>query len=70
VHQRRRRLTDPDGLHIKSAIDGLVVGGLLGDDSPDWVESVEVTQAKCQRGEEEQTVIEIFEVDDEQTKKQ
>lgn len=33
VHQRRRRLCDPDGAYGKAAIDGLVAGGILPDDS-------------------------------------
>lgn len=62
VHSRRRRLTDPDGISVKAAIDGLVRGGLLADDGPQVVEEITFSQEKCQY---EETVIEIYEVCDE-----
>lgn len=60
VHSRRWRRTDSDGVSIKSAIDGLVRGGLLGDDSPDWIPE---TPAQSQeKSDVEETVIEVWEI--------
>ena len=59
VHSRRRRLTDSDGISAKAAIDGLVAGGLLPDDSPKWVESVTYSQEKA---DQDETVIEVWEI--------
>ena len=61
VHSKRRRLTDPDGLSAKFAIDGLVKGGLLEDDSPTYVESVTFSQELSQL---EETIIELWETGD------
>lgn len=58
VHSRRRRLADPDGVSAKWAIDGLVQGGLLPDDSAQFVEMVTFSQEKAERDE---TVIEVWE---------
>lgn len=59
VHSRRRRLADPDGICAKWAIDGLVRGGLLPDDSAHYVDSVTHSQEQAQ---EDQTVIEVWEI--------
>ena len=59
VHSKRRRLTDPDATSAKWAIDGLVKGGLLPDDSAKHVKEVTFTQEKS---EVEETVIEVWEV--------
>lgn len=59
VHSRRRRLTDPDGVSAKAAIDGLVKGGILIDDSPKYVKEVRYSQEKIKRGEEEETIITV-----------
>lgn len=56
IHSRRRRLTDPDGVYAKAAIDGLTAGGILEDDSAKFVESVRYTQELAGTREEE-TVI-------------
>lgn len=58
VHSKRRRLTDPDGLYFKAALDGLVAGGLLVDDSAKCVKEVSFSQEKS---ETEETVIEVWE---------
>lgn len=59
VHSKRRRLADPDGVSAKAAIDGLVCGGLLPDDSAAWIEAVTFSQEKA---EIDETVIEVWEV--------
>lgn len=57
VHSRCRRLTDADSRVGKWAIDGLVKGGLLPDDSPEWIESVSYSQEKA---EVEETIINLI----------
>ena len=59
VHCRRRRLADPDGIDAKSAIDGLCRGGLLEDDSAEYVDVPTPTQEKAVY---EETVIEVWEI--------
>lgn len=59
VHSRRRRLTDPDGVSAKAAIDGLVKAGILIDDSPIYVKEVVYSQEKIKKEEEEETIITI-----------
>jgi len=59
IHSRRGRLADSDGISAKAAIDGLVAGGILGDDSPAWVESVTYSQ---ELSEIEETIIEVWEL--------
>ena len=55
-HSRRRRLADPDGISCKAAIDGLVQGGILPDDSARYVKEVSFSQ---EVSEVEETVIDI-----------
>jgi len=62
INYRSRRLADPTGRSHKAAVDGIVSSGVLGDDSSEWVEFASPTEAKCKKGEEEQTVIELFEI--------
>jgi hypothetical protein len=64
IHQKRRRLTDTDAVAYKSAIDGLVKGEILRDDSASVIRTISFTQEKCGRCEDEETVIEIYEVSD------
>lgn len=59
VHSYRRRLADPDGISAKAAIDGLVMCGVIKDDSARFVEEVRHKQTKSK---EEKTVIVIEEV--------
>jgi len=54
VHSRRKRLTDPDGISGKAAIDGLVRSGLLADDKAQYVSEVTYSQEK---GSPEETII-------------
>ena len=58
VHSIRKRLTDADGVSAKAAIDGLVLSGLLPDDSPKYVSKVSYSQEK---GSKEETIITIEE---------
>lgn len=60
IHSRRRRLTDADAICGKFAVDGLVLGGLLPDDSPEWVEAVSYSQEKA---DVDETVIDVILVD-------
>lgn len=60
VHSIRSREVDSDGISAKAAIDGLVVGGLLQDDSPRFVEKVSYSQ---ERGKPEETYLIIEEID-------
>ena len=57
IHSKRKRLTDADGVSAKAAIDGAVHGGLLQDDSPEFVQEVSYSQAKST---EEETIIEVW----------
>ena len=61
IHSRRHRLTDPDGISAKAAIDGLVLAGVLPDDSAKSVKEVTFSQEKIGSEEMEETVIEIGE---------
>ena len=58
-HSVRKRLADADGISGKACIDGIVHAGLLPDDSAEYVKEVSYSQEK---GKEEYTVIEIYEV--------
>lgn len=59
VHSRRRRLTDPDGVSAKAAIDSLVKAGILVDDSALYVREVRYSQEKIKKGDEEETIITV-----------
>lgn len=56
VHSVRKRLADSDGISAKAVIDALVLGGVLKNDSPEFVKEVSYSQEK---GETEYTVITI-----------
>lgn len=62
VHLRivsvRKRLLDPDNLSPKWLIDCLRYCGAINGDEPDKI-SLETTQRKAGKGEEEHTIIEI-----------
>jgi hypothetical protein len=57
VHSKRRRLTDPDGVSAKAAIDGLVKGGILRDDSAKYISAVTFSQELSKLDE---TIIEVW----------
>ena len=59
VHSIRKRLCDPDGISAKAAIDALVEGGILVNDSPEFVKEVTFSQEK---GTPERTIISIQEI--------
>jgi hypothetical protein len=61
VHYRSR-LADPDGISIKAAIDGLVMCGILKDDSAKEVREIRQRQVKVKNADEEKTEIVITEV--------
>lgn len=61
IHSKRRRLTDSDGVSGKWAVDGLVAGGIIPDDSPEWVESVTFSQ---ELSEHEETILTVEVADD------
>ena len=54
VHSKRKRLADPDGISAKAAIDGLVLAGVLVDDSCKYVSEVRFTQ---EQSKVEETII-------------
>ncbi len=56
IHSFRKRLADPDGISAKAVIDGLVLSGIIKDDSAQCVKEVSFSQ---EIGEDE-TVIDIF----------
>jgi len=57
VSCRRRRWCDTDNISLKACVDGLVHGGVLEDDR--FIEEVTISQVKCEKGEEESTVMEL-----------
>ena len=59
-HHRTNRLTDSDGRSIKAALDGLVLGGILPDDSPKFLPKIPGQTQEKKAGKEE-TVITITE---------
>jgi len=46
IHSKRHRLCDPDGLYPKHFIDSAVRGGVLVDDSADYISQVTFSQEK------------------------
>lgn len=59
VHSYRTRLVDVDGCSAKYAIDGLVMGGVIANDTTKEVREVTYSQTKVQNKSEEKTVITI-----------
>lgn len=59
IHSFRKRLTDPDGISAKAAIDGLVKAELLPDDCNKYINEIRFKQTKIGTKEEEKTVITI-----------
>lgn len=54
VHSIRKRMADPDGISAKAVIDGIVLSGILADDSAKFVKEVSFSQ---EVGSKEETVI-------------
>ena len=55
----RSRLADADGISAKAAIDGLVMCGILSDDSTKEIREVRYRQVKVKNANEEKTEIVI-----------
>lgn len=55
----RKRLCDPDNLSPKWLLDCLRYCGAIRDDTPEEI-TLETTQRKAKKGEQEHTVIELF----------
>ena len=51
---------DPDGISVKACLDGLVRAGLLQDDSTEEIKKVTFESRKCEKDEEEGTIIELM----------
>jgi len=60
IHSRRYRLADPDGISAKAAIDGIVLAGVLPDDTAKQVEEITFSQEKISQSEIEETIIELI----------
>lgn len=61
VHSRTNKLADSEGRSIKSAIDGLVLAGLLPDDNPSFLPKIPGQTQEKKTGPEE-TIITITEI--------
>lgn len=59
IHSYRTRLVDVDGVSAKYAIDGLVMGGIIANDTTKEVREVIYSQTKVKNKNEERTVITI-----------
>jgi hypothetical protein len=59
VTHYRHRLADPQGASTKAAMDAIVRGGLLADDSPKEIREIRDRQKKVPSNESEKTEIEI-----------
>ena len=60
IHSKRHRLTDPGGVSDKWVVDALVTGGLLPDDSAQYVKGIPHTQEKIKGPEITEITIEPF----------
>lgn len=59
IHSIRKRLADSDGVSGKACIDGIVLAGILPDDSPQYIKEVSYSQ---EQAGEESTIITIEEI--------
>jgi hypothetical protein len=59
IESRRYRLADPDGISAKAAIDGLVLGQILSDDSTKEIKEVSYSQIRIGKAAPEITIITI-----------
>lgn len=55
----RKRLLDPDNIAEKWLLDALRFANIIQGDEPEKI-TLETTQRKCEKGEEEHTLIQIF----------
>ena len=61
LHCRRHRITDSDGISAKAVIDGLVLAGILANDTTkEIVESPTITQEQVGRDVPEETIVKIY----------
>ena len=60
----RQRLLDVDAKYaaVKHLLDGIVATGIVAGDKEGQI-SLEVSQTKCQRGENEKTVVSVIEME-------
>ena len=59
IHHRSQRLADATGRSHKAAVDGIVLGGILPDDSPKCLAGISESYEKAECNE---TVIEVYEI--------
>ena len=59
VTSYRKRNTDPDGVSVKAALDGIVALGILSDDSTQQIKSITFENITAK---EEKTIIDIEEI--------
>ena len=62
IHNKRKRLADTDGICYKYSVDGLTIGGVFQNDTPEFIKEITSSQEKCKTGEEEETVITITKI--------
>ena len=62
VHHRTNRLTDSDGRSMKAVLDACVLGGLLPDDSPEFLPQIPGQTQEKKKGAEE-TIITIITIE-------
>ena len=62
VLSRRHRLTDPDGISIKAVLDGIVLAGILPDDTAKEIKGIFFRQEKISKDFPEETILELEEV--------
>ena len=60
VKSYRKRKHDPDGISIKAVLDGCVREEILPDDSWDEIRQITFRSIKCQKDQQEETVIEFY----------
>lgn len=63
VHSKRYKNTDPDGISIKAVLDGIVLAGILPNDTAKEIKGIFYTQEKIPRNEQEETIITIKTID-------
>lgn len=68
IHSRRVREIDLDNISAKSTIDSFTIGGLLHDDSAQFVKAIRLSQEKISKDQWEETIITIEEVKQENKK--
>lgn len=59
---KRHRLTDPDGISIKAVLDGIVLAGILSNDTAKEIKGIFFSQEKISKEFPEETIIELVEI--------